>query len=159
MAEHSIVDFTTLLNSKFARKSTVTDLTDVFENVAPFETSPATAAHAVGDQLIYNKILYTVTTAISIGDALAVGVNISTSDDIVEQISGKEDAPVVLTSTLAAGATTLTFTNAAISASALIDVYTDTFGVNPSNQSVSGTTLTLTFKAQAAAVVVKVLVR
>ena len=89
--------------------------------------------------------------------------DISTINGEITQISSdladKENKPTELTATLSVGATSVTFTNAAITATAKIDVYTDTFGVNPTNQSVSGTTLTLTFKAQAAAVSVKVLVR
>ena len=61
-------------------------LTDTQDIIAPAESSPSTSAYAVGDQLIYNNVLYTVTTAISIGDALTVGTNISASDDIITQI-------------------------------------------------------------------------
>lgn len=81
------------------------------------------------------------------------------SSDLVDLSNNKENKATELTATLSAGATSVSFTNAAITSTAKIDVYTDTFGVNPTNQSVSGTTLTLTFKAQAAAVSVKVLVR
>ena len=80
-------------------------------------------------------------------------------DEVSSDLADKEDKPTELTATLSVGATSVTFTNAAITSTAKIDVYTDTFGVNPTNQTVSGTTLTLTFKAQAAAVSVKVLVR
>lgn len=62
--------------------------------------------------------------------------------------NGKQDADTVLTATLTAGQTTVTFTNAAITSTALIDIYTDTFGVNPTNATQSETTLTLTFSAQ-----------
>lgn len=62
----------------------------------------------------------------------------------------------ILLKTLSAGATTLTFTSAAITDDSLIDVYTDSYGVNPSNITQSGNTLTLTFDAQSKAVSVKV---
>ena len=65
----------------------------------------------------------------------------------------------VLTSTLAAGATTLTFTDASIGNNSLIDVYTDTYGVNPKTMTQSGTSVVLTFKAQSAAVGVKLVVK
>lgn len=52
------------------------------EIIAPVEVSPAEASHAVGTQLIYDGILYDVTTAIAIGDVLAAGTNITAADDI-----------------------------------------------------------------------------
>ena len=50
----------------------------------------------------------------------------------------------------------LTFATQTIGANTLLDVYTDTFGVNPSNVSISGQVVTLTFEAQASDVVVDV---
>lgn len=60
--------------------------------------------------------------------------------------------------TLTAGQTSiaLTFTSQTISANTLVDVYTDTFGVNPSNVSINNQVITLTFAAQASDVVVAV---
>ena len=65
----------------------------------------------------------------------------------------------VLTGTLTAGSTTLTFTDSSISSSSLLDVYTDTYGVNPKTMSQSGTSVVLTFKAQASNVGVKLVVK
>ena len=79
--------------------------------------------------------------------------------NISDAINNKEDKPVELSSTLGIGATSLTFTDPAITADCKIDVYTDIFGVNPTNQLVSGNVLTLIFNAQATAVSVVVLVR
>ena len=61
-------------------------------NIAPVETSPATGAHAVGSQIIYNGVLYDVTAAIAATDALVVGTNIAAADDVVTQIAAKADA-------------------------------------------------------------------
>lgn len=74
----------------------------------------------------------------------------------VDALALKETLGTVLEQTLAAGATTLTFTNDAIMDDSLIDVYTDPFctGLKAVNQDES--TLTLTFDAQAADVQVKV---
>ena len=58
--------------------------------IAPLENSPATAAHTVGDQLIYNDTLYKVIAAIAVGDALTVGTNIQAARKIVYQISATE---------------------------------------------------------------------
>ena len=46
-------------------------------NIATIETSPATANHAVGDFIVYNGQLYSVISAITAGNALVVGTNIS----------------------------------------------------------------------------------
>lgn len=66
------------------------------------------------------------------------------------------DDTTILTKTLAAGSTTLTFTSDAITDGCMIDVYADSYGINPSNVTQSGNTLTLTFDAQSKAVSVKV---
>ena len=58
--------------------------------------------------------------------------------------------------TLAAGATSITLSDASITANSTIDLYTDTYGVNPASVSVSTGSVTLTFPAQQAAVEVKV---
>lgn len=63
---------------------------------------------------------------------------------------------VVLTDTLEAGETTLTFTNNAITTNSTLDIYTDTFGVNPTNVTVSTGEIVLTFSEQANDLGVKV---
>ena len=62
------------------------DLTTTQDNIADVEVSPAVAAHAVDEQIIYNNVLYTVMSAISIGDELVVNTNIVESERIVEQL-------------------------------------------------------------------------
>lgn len=61
--------------------------------IAPTETnaSSSSAAYAVGDQLILNNVLYTVTTAITIGDALVSGTggNIEASDSLTDQLANE----------------------------------------------------------------------
>ena len=73
---------------------------------------------------------------------------------------GSEDITVstgtTLTAVLAAGETTLTFTDAAITGDSIIDIYTTIFGVSPSAMEQNENTLTLTFDAQTDAVGVKV---
>ena len=46
-------------------------------SLATIESSPATAAHAVGEYIVYNGQLYIVTVAIASGQTLTVGTNIS----------------------------------------------------------------------------------
>lgn len=48
-------------------------------SIATVEKSPAVANHDVGDFIIYNKEFYAVTAAITIGDPLTVGTNITLS--------------------------------------------------------------------------------
>ena len=46
-------------------------------NIATIETSPASANHAVGEFIVYNGQMYSVISAITAGNALVVGTNIS----------------------------------------------------------------------------------
>ena len=61
-----------------------------------------------------------------------------------------------VTGTLAAGQTSITLSNAGITTSATVDIYTDQFGVNPTGVSLSSGSITITFAAQLSAVNVKV---
>lgn len=49
-------------------------------------TNISTHAYAIGDQFVYNGILYTATSAISVGATITPGTNCSISDTITEQI-------------------------------------------------------------------------
>ena len=60
------------------------------------------------------------------------------------------------TDTLEAGETSLTIANAKITTDSTIDVYTDTFGVSPTNQVVTSGQIVLTFEVQEADLGVKV---
>ena len=63
------------------------------EIVAPVEVSPAEAAHIVGDQIIFDGILYDVSAQIAVGDSLATtgaGANISAADNIETQIKDQK---------------------------------------------------------------------
>lgn len=66
---------------------------------------------------------------------------------------------VVLTSSLAAGETSVTFTNNAITPDSIIDINVDTEGVYLENREVSGNTLTITFSEHSATLGVKVVIR
>lgn len=61
-----------------------------------------------------------------------------------------------LTGTLLAGNTIVTITDAVITTTATFDFYTDTYGVNPIDISVSTGSITLTFEEQESDVIVKV---
>lgn len=64
--------------------------------------------------------------------------------------------PTELTQTLSIGATNLTFSNSAITTSSVIDIYTDKYGLSPTNVVVSNGSAVLTFDAQSNAVSVKI---
>jgi hypothetical protein len=61
-----------------------------------------------------------------------------------------------VTGTLAAGSTSLVLSDASITTSSTLDIYTDVYGVNPTAVTVSTGSVTLTFEAQQAAIAVKV---
>ena len=69
--------------------------TEAEEIIAPVESNPVADAHAVGTQLIYDGVLYEVTTAISVGDSLVAyptsGYNIKAADSITGQLKSVED--------------------------------------------------------------------
>ena len=67
--------------------------------------------------------------------------------------------PTTITGTLTAGSTSLVLSNAAITTDSTIDIYTDKWGVNPTDVTVVTGKLTLTFDAQDSALGVKVEVR
>lgn len=100
-----------------------------------------------------NGNLYRATTDIAVGDTLTVNTN-CVLDNVVGVVndlkSDKEDAPVILTQTLTAGATTLTFTNAAIGNNSRIKYLSDPFVMGLITDAVqSGTSVTLTCAEQA----------
>lgn len=80
-----------------------------------------------------------------------------TIDDELQILMSERDT--VLTSSMEVGQTSVVFTNNAITSDSIIDIYTDTYGVNPENVEVSGNTLTITFEAQSATLGVKVVIR
>lgn len=144
----TIVQLVSELKDYFLEKDTATKQA-VESNIAPVETdaSSASTAYAVGKQLILNDILYDVTAAISSGDALVVGTNISASNDLTTQI-GNANARIgsVTSQTLAAAATSVSF-NVPTSGNHLIDFWaSDGSNYTAIDTSVSGTA-TLTYDA------------
>ena len=92
-----------------------------------------------------------------------VATNVQSAiDEVVTMIpSIPASTEEVQSATLTTGQTnvTLTFAEQTIGATTLIDVYTDTFGVNPTNVTYTTTTVTVTFAEQASNVVVAVKVQ
>lgn len=75
----------------------------------------------------------------------------------VYAVSG--DSATVLTSTLSAGSTSLTFSNVAITTTAMYDVYADKYGFTPTNITITTGQAVLTFEAQSSNVSVKLVIR
>lgn len=92
-----------------------------------------------------------VTTGTKIATVTINGV----TTDVYAPTSGGASYTDV-TGTLAAGSTSVTLQNVAITTNSTLDFYTDTFGVNPTNAVVTTGQVVLTFEAQQAAVNVKV---
>ena len=123
------------------------------EAIATVEYSPTRANHSQGDLIMYNGNLYKCLSAITSGSTLTVGTNIQATKVTDEMGSaGWTD----VTGTLTAGSTSLTLSDASITTSSTIDVYTDVFGVNPTNVVVATGSVTLTFSAQGSNIGVKV---
>lgn len=80
--------------------------------------------------------------------------NIANLTTRVTNIEGVE-----LTSTLTAGATSLTFTNSKITTNSTVDIYSSVYGVNPKTVTLSSGSIAMTFKAQSSDVSVKVVVK
>lgn len=129
--------------------------------------SAALYPHASGTNFYgADNKLYKATADIAVGDTLTINTNcvldnvVTAINDVKSDVSSlgssKEDKPTILTQTLAAGATSLTFTNAAIGNNSRIKYLSDPFVVGLITNAVqSGTTVTLTCAEQASAVSVK----
>lgn len=148
-------------SSALIESGAVFDAVNETQNIiAPVEkTSTASQGHAIGAQLIYQGILYDVIAAISQNDTLTVGTNIQAADTIVEELAGKENNLTVLTQTLAAGSTQITFTNAALTADASVFIQTDPGGINWTNIVDSVGSCTITYPAQSSPIRVRLLIR
>lgn len=88
--------------------------------------------------------------SVDTGDVLACEY-VKDTDIVIKRLLYKD-----LTATLSANATSLTITDSAITTDATYDIFTDTYGVNPTAVSVSNGSMTLTFTARGSATKVKV---
>lgn len=135
---------------------------DGWENL-PSEDTPITADALNG----YDGAIKNIETYLSNNDIVSVEANpqdASTEsltkieiDGTVYSISG--DAATVLTSTLTSGSTSLTFSNAAITTTAMYDVYADKYGLTPTDITITTGQAVLTFASQSTNVSVKLVIR
>ena len=153
-----ITDYAELIKAKHALNKTI----------APVEDGASmTGSYTSGQQFIRDGVLYTALTSIAASTAfssLTLDTDYEVADDITSQLSSvnsaianKENVPTVLTQTLAASATTLTFTDASIGNNSRIRYYSNPFVVGLiTGASQSGTTVTLTCAAQTSSVSVTI---
>ena len=128
--------------------SSLDDLTDV-EITTPSD----------GQFLKYNSSDSEWQNVTVIDDASTSSSKVWSSNKTSTEIAKKEDAPTILTSTLSAGSTSLTFSNAAITTTAMYDVYADKYGLTPTDITVTTGQAVLTFEAQSSNVSVKLVIR
>lgn len=107
------------------------------------------------DDSINEKTIVEVTRTMTLAQYQALS-----SDEKKGVIAVTDDSPepyyTDVVGTLVAGSTSITLSDASITTNSTIDLYTDTYGVNPLSISVSTGSITLTFAAQQGAVNVKV---
>lgn len=101
----------------------------------PFDTN---TAYPVGKRVTYNNRLYQFISAHAIG---------AWDSSEVTEVNVADSVGIMLTDTLKAGSTSVTFYNTSITANSIIDIYASVWGVTPSNVVVSAGSCVLTFEA------------
>lgn len=84
-------------------------------------------------------------------DNTSSGLTATNVQSAIDEVAERGD---IMTATLLTGATTVTFTDSRIGADSAFTFYTSSYGLAPSSVAVSGTSITLTFEAQASDIVV-----
>lgn len=134
----------------------------------------SSATYAVGEYAIYQNTLYKCTTAINVGEVFdpakwtsvkvmsEVGqgggggsYSAGTGIDITNNVISIADP---LTDTLTAGSTSVTISDASITANSLVLPVASVWGVTPTSVTVSNGSVTMTFAAQAADITVGVMI-
>lgn len=157
--EKELFRCTTAISTAEAWDSTHWTKTDIISEMPVIPPIPAdanhniasaydsTATYAVGDLCIYNGNLYECTTAISTAEEWTAAH--WTQKTVAQELAGAGGASYVeLGGKLLAGNNTLTFNDECITVGSIFEFYTDAYGVNPTDVSVSDGTLVLTFDIQ-----------
>ena len=119
---------------------------------------PVACSYTLGKSVPSNAVFTDTNTWRGIQDNLT---STSTTDSLSAK-QGKvlnEKFGTTLTSTLSTGSTSLVFSNSVITTSSTIDLYTDKYGVNPTNVVVEAGKMTLTFDAQTKDISVKAVIK
>ena len=128
----------------------------LFGDVATYQaTSVALRNYAVGDFMIYNNYFYEVTQAISAGGTITDGTNITqtTIGAVLASLGADVDAvdgkfTNLLTSTITAGNTSVTISDASITTSSIIDIYFENKVLAPTDVTVTTGSITIEIAAQ-----------
>lgn len=129
------------LNSNLDNQDTL--LHTIFLQYADvFSTSET---YPVGAVVLYSNALYKCHTKITTAGAWSGNAN---WDPVTVGDLDMRGGGSVLKGTLTAGQTSLTITDASITADSFVDIYTDVYGVSPTAVSVIVGSITLTFTAQ-----------
>lgn len=124
------------------------------------QTTAQTLSGAINE--LYNKPAGSVDADDVSYDNTDSGLTATNVQDAIDEVKSDVDAIVlpdveIVRGTLTAGQTSVALTaTKSISATALVDVFTDTYGVNPTAVSILGAVVTLTFAVQASDVAVAV---
>ena len=165
----SMPNLTIINRGDLTNKAYVDDyITDAYDDTETYD---------IGDYCIYNNTLYRCIVAIAVAESFTSAHWVATT--IAEELQTKQNSSdnnlnttnktivgainelesklwVDFDNTLTAGATTITVSDVAITATSAIDVYTNVWGVEPTNMVLANGSVTLTFEAQASDVNVKV---
>ena len=152
---------TTITGQLTSLQGTVNTITELIGNGTP-TTSDKTIIGAINE--IYAMIgggteLDAVNVVFNNTGTGLLATNVQSAIEEVKSLIPSIVSDVeVQSGTLTAGSTSvvLTFVSQTIGSDTLIDIYTDTFGVNPTAVATTSTTVTLTFEAQLSDVVVAV---
>lgn len=100
-------------------------------------------------------------TSENVGNQLLAAYNYNTLNTTSKNVIGavNELKGTELTAVLSAGSTTVTISDAAILTTSTVDIYTDVFGVNPEDVTVTTGQIVLTFPEQENNLNVKVVIR
>lgn len=128
------------------------------------KTDTASRNYHNGETIIWKDgFFYRVVGSVNIGTPWVVDSNIIADDSgvlgLIYSLENDKDGKTVLSQRLTSGSTSLTFTDNHITDNSLIEVYTDIYGKSPTAMTQSEHTVTLTFKAQAESMTVKLVIR
>lgn len=147
----SMPNLTIVNRGDLTNKAYVDDyITDAYDDTETYD---------IGDYCIYNNTLYKCASAIAVAEPWTAAH--WTATDIATELAAIKALAQQLpwtdfNQTLTAGQTTVTITDAAITATSAIDVYTNAFGVEPIDMVLTTGSVTLTFEAQTSDINVKV---
>lgn len=89
-AKNSVVAAINEVDGKVAKTEVLT--TNIQQSIAPIQTTlVASKAYAVGEQFIYNGLLYKATAAIAQGGTITINGNCTLADSVTEQINSMSD--------------------------------------------------------------------